>query len=262
MNVTINIKRWDTKEIIFSHTCEGNTEKITVKEAVKQKVSLAYADLRHFDLSDVVVSDIDLSHADLTLANFYNSIMGFAKLDNTELGGAILAKTNLRFSDLTGANLSGADLSDADLSHSNLSNVNLLDAALFNTYLDGSIVDNIITNYPMNLPDGEFIAWKKVHTDVVNEYIIKLKILENSKRSRGTSDRCRCDKALVLEIQNLDGSKSDLTEVHHIGFSLKSLPCIYKVGEIVEADRWDNNRFNECSHGIHFFLSRERAESY
>lgn len=261
MNVTINIKRWDTKEVIFSHSCKGNTEKITVKEAVKQKVSLAYADLRHFNLSFAVLFDIDLSHADLSFANFYNSIMQFAKLDDTELGGAILVNTHLRFSDLTGANLIGANLSGADLSNSNLSNVNLFDAVLFNTNLDGSIVDNIITNYPMNLPDGEFIAWKKVHTGV-NEYIIKLKILEDSERSRATTDKCRCDKALVLEIQNLDGSKSDLTEVRNIGFSLKSLPCIYKIGEIVEADSWDKNRFNECSHGIHFFLNREKAVSY
>lgn len=36
----------------------------------------------------------------------------------------------------------------------------------------------------------------------------------------------------------------------------------YKVGEIVEADSWDENRFNECSHGIHFFLDRQRAVNY
>ena len=40
-----------------------------------------------------------------------------------------------------------------------------------------------------------------------------------------------------------------------------TLTC-YKVGEMVEADSWDDNRWNECSHGIHFFINRQEAEEY
>ena len=58
---------------------------------------------------------------------------------------------------------------------------------------------------PTYLPDGEFITWKKLPG-----LIVKLKILEDSKRSRATGDKCRCDKCLVIEFQNQDGSKSDL----------------------------------------------------
>lgn len=256
---TIEIKRWDTEEVIFSHTCENNAERITVEEAVKQKVSLAYADLKCFNLGFSYLRDIDLSNADLTCTNFYGADMPFAKLNHAILTNAILANTILRGSVLHGANLCNADLSGTDLSNSNLNEVNLINATLFYTCLDGSIVDDIITNYPMNLPEGEFIAWKKVN----GEYIIKLKILEDSKRSRATSDKCRCDKALVMEIQDLDGNKSDLTEVTNIScVSFLVPPCLYKVGEIVEADSWDANRFNECLHGIHFFLDREKAVSY
>ena len=111
--------------------------------------------------------------------------------------------------------------------------------------------------YSLNLPEGEFIAYKKLWYHQAY-YIIKLKILADSKRSRATSDKCRCDKAFVLEIQNLDGSKSDLKEITSYNFT----PCTYKVGEIVEADSWDEDRFNECSHGIHFFLDRQRAVNY
>ena len=254
--ITIKIKRWDTKEVIFSHTCENNTEKITVEEAVKQKVSLAYTDLRSFDLRFAHLDGIDLSDADLTCTDFHGAIMSFAKLNHAYLGSANLSNTILRYSNLDGAYLHNADLSNAELCNSNLNKANLYNAVLFNTSLDGCIVTNIITNYSMNLPEGEFIAWKKVN----RRYIIKLKILEDSKRSRATSDKCRCDKALVLEIQNLDGSKTDLTEV--VNNPLFYSPCLYKVGEIVEADSWDENRFNECSHGIHFFLDREKAKSY
>ena len=248
---TIVIKRWDTGDVIFSHTCENNTFKITVEEAVKQKVSLAYVDLAH-----TYLAAIDLSHADLFCADFHGATMPFAKLSHANLTSAGLSNTILKFSNLDGANLTNADLNNADLCKSNLNKANLYNAVLSNAFLERCIVSNIITNYPMNLPEGEFIAWKKVN----RKYIIKLKILEDRKRSRATSDKCRCDKALVLEIQNLDGSKSDLTEV--VNKQLFCPYCLYKVGEIVEADSWDENRFNECSHGIHFFLDRETARYY
>lgn len=138
--------------------------------------------------------------------------------------------------DLSGANLKGADLSVANLSRARLSGAK---DVLF---------------IPLNLPEGEFIAYKKIK----NEIIVKLKILEDSKRSRATGDKCRCDKALVLEFQDLDGKKLDVTEIVNDSYAT----CTYKVGEIVEADEWDDNRWNECSHGIHFFLDRQSAVDY
>jgi len=36
-------------------------------------------------------------------------------------------------------------------------------------------------------------------------------------------------------------------------------PCVYTVGEMVYPDSWDDNRWNECSHGIHFFINRQEA---
>ena len=70
--------------------------------------------------------------------------------------------------------------------------------------------------------------------------------------------KCRCDKCLVIEFQNQDGSKSDLKTFTNKNYS----ECVYTVGEIVKADSWDENRWNECSHGIHFFIDRQRAVNY
>ena len=134
------------------------------------------------------------------------------------------------------ANLSRADLSDADLSDADLSRAENV------PYL------------PTNLPEGEFIAYKKLP----NGLIAKIKILEDSKRSRATTDKCRCDKALVLEFQNTDGTKSETTEFT----SHEYATCTYKVGEIVKADEWDGDRWKQCSHGIHFFLDRQSAVNY
>lgn len=147
---------------------------------------------------------------------------------------------NLRGAYLSGANLSGANLSRANLSCADLSRANLSGAE--NTpYI------------PTNLPEGDFVAWKKVRGK-----IIKLRVLEDSLRSRATTDKCRCNKALVLEIQDLDGNKLDIKEVINTSYA----ECKYVVGEIVYADKWDEDRWNECSHGIHFFLDRQTAVDY
>ena len=150
--------------------------------------------------------------------------------------GVKLGYANLRYANLRDVNLEGADLRDV-----NPEGVNLEGA-------------KNIPFIPMNLPDGEFIAWKKL----ANGLIVKLKILTDSKRSRANGDKCRCDKALVLEFQNSDGSKSDLKTYTNNSYA----ECTYTVGKIVKADKWDENRWNVCSNGIHFFLDRENAVNY
>jgi len=37
---------------------------------------------------------------------------------------------------------------------------------------------------------------------------------------------------------------------------------IYKVGKIVEVESFDEDRWNECSRGIHFFMNKELAIQY
>lgn len=250
----IDIKDWVTGEVIFSHECEDNTIRKTVEEVVKQDIRLDYADLSNTDLSYANLSYIKLEHANLFSASLFNASLFRANLNDINLEHAELIKAILDSADLSNAKLIRADLRNAYLINTSLRDADLRGAILNWAILDSADLSNTKIDYPMGLPDGEFIAWKKVN----EKYIIKLKILEDSKRSRATTDKCRCDKALVLEIQNLDGSKSDLTEVVNEHFA----PCTYRVGEIVEADSWDENRFNECSHGIHFFLNREIALKY
>ena len=152
-----------------------------------------------------------------------------------------LRDANLRSANLSGANLRSADIRDADLCNTILCNANLCYA-------------KNIPFIPTYLPEGEFIGWKKLS----NGIIAKLKILSDSKRSRATGDKCRCDKALLLEFQNIDGTPSDEKEYTSNVYA----ECTYKVGEIVYADSWDDNRWNECSHGIHFFIDRQSAVDY
>lgn len=81
--------------------------------------------------------------------------------------------------------------------------------------------------------------------------------MEDSLRSSATSRKCRCSKAKVLSITSLDNKKSfDKTESDY------DKNFIYEVGKIVEVKDFDKNRWDECSVGIHFFITREEAVNY
>jgi hypothetical protein len=101
--------------------------------------------------------------------------------------------------------------------------------------------------------EGSFVAWKKA-----GDMIVKLLVTEDAMRSSATTLKCRCSKAKVLAIENIDGSESELQEVA----SSYDKNFVYRVGETVEVDDFDDDRWNECSSGIHFFMAREIAVKY
>lgn len=151
---------------------------------------------------------------------------------------------DLRWADLEGANLIGANLIGADLMWADLRGADLTGADL-----TGAAV-----NYPISCPEeGKFIGFKKAMGRIV-----KLEIPAEAKRSSATGRKCRCDKAKVVAIEKKDSSESRITEV----CSSYDKEFIYRVGEVVSVDNFDENRWNECAPGIHFFITREEAVRY
>ena len=189
--------------------------------------------------------------ANLFGAKLFGANLYGAKLCGANLCGADLYEANLRGADLCGTKLCGANLCGADLYEANLRGADLYGANLCGADLRGA--DNI-PFVPMTCPDtGAFVAWKKA-----NGYIVKLEISEDARRSSATGRKCRCDKAKVIEIQKLDGSPSELTEVAS-GYDRN---FVYRVGEIAEEPKYDEDRWNECAQGIHFFINRQEAVDY
>ena len=189
----------------------------------------------------------NLSYTDLTGVDLIWANLSGANLSWTNLHGAMLAYANLQGSNLSGANLKYAYLVGADLTSADLKDANLNDAELTNANL--TYVKNF--HIPMACPDsGSFIGWKHARN-----HIVKLEIPEDAKRSSGTGEKCRCNKATVLAIENKDGTSADVTEV----CSDYDKNFIYKVGETVIVDDFDDNRFNECAPGIHFYMDRDSA---
>ena len=242
--------------------------------------NLCGADLSDADLSDAVLSGTHLRNADLSDANLSGAVLSGAVLRNANLSYANLSYANLRYVNLRYANLSDADLryanlcdtnlSDAnlcgaDLSDTDLSDANLCDANLSGADIRGANLSNAnllgtknMMYIPMACPEeGSFIGFKKaVYAD--KDYIVKLEILADALRSSATSRKCRCNKAKVLEIQNINGSKANIDVVH----STYDPSFQYKAGQIVEEPNFDDNRFNKCSKGIHFFINRQEAVNY
>jgi hypothetical protein len=257
--------------------CEADSLRECAKEAVRSNANLrganlSGADLRGANLSGAYLrganlSGVDLRDADLRDAYLRGANLSGADLRDADLRGANLRDANLRGAnlsgaDLRGANLSGADLRDAylrgaNLRGANLSGADLRDANLRGANLRGAKNVDLIVAQTSILPEGDIIGWKKLRDGV----IAKLKIPAEARRSNATGRKCRAEFADVLEI--IGAVKGVNRDDGGTGIRLG-----YVAGERVYAcDRggnhvWDGDRWNECSTGIHFFITRAEAENY
>ena len=216
----------------------------------------SHCDLRGADLSYANLSYVNLRYANLSGANLRDANLSGANLSGANLSGATLRDANLRDANLrdaylSDANLSGANLSDANLSYANLHYADLRGANLHDAYLrDAEEVPYI----PMVCPEeGDFIGWKRA-----GDKIVKLHIPQDALRSSATTRKCRCNKAEVVEIYNIDGTIAD----ERIVSSSYDSSFTYEVGKTVEVQDFDTNRWEECTRGIHFFINRQEAINY
>ena len=250
-----------------AYLCEVNLREANLYEADLRGADLRGANLYHADLRGADLRGVNLYHADFCGANFYRADLTGAYLCRADLRGAYLCEVNLREAnlyeaDLCGANLCGANLYQANLYQADLCGADLRGANLYQADLRGT--ENIPTYVcPLVCPEeGSFIGFKKAilfNSDIPDKshVIVKLKILENAKRSSATTRKCRCSEAEVISITSLNGNYS-LTKA----FSSFNPEFIYEVGKIVAVDNFDENRWNECSTGIHFFITRDEAVNY
>ena len=210
---------------------------------------LREAPLYGLNLCGVNLYGADLIRADLRVAYLIKADLSGADLYEANLSGADLSGADLREANLSGANLSGANLSGADLRGADLSGANLRLAKNIPSYACRLVCPE----------EGSFIGFKKARTTAPDfrEAIVKLLITEDAKRSSATTRKCRCDKAKVISITSLDGKENFTT-----AYSYYDRFFQYTVGQTVIIDDFDEERWNECSTGVHFFITREEAVDY
>ena len=189
------------------------------------------------DFSGADFSDVDFRWVSFSGANFNGANFSCSKFHDSSFRGADFSDAHFYGADFHSSNFRGADFYDSSFRGADFSDADFNGADFYGTALC------------MQCPsEGSFIGWKKV-----NGALIKLQITPNAKRSSATTHKCRCSEALVLEIDG--GAMQQITRNSYA-------PITYKVGELVHPDSFDDDRWNECSHGIHFFISRHNAEEY
>ena len=163
-------------------------------------------------------------------------------------------RANLRGANLRGANLEGANLRGANLRGANLRGANLRGANLRGANLEGANLRGA------NL-EGAFIGFKKAYYgDCGEPCIVELEIPADAKRSNASGRKCRASKARVVSITDLEGQPIDgaqrVFSGHDHDFTYSNGVTVEPT-ELFEEDRWD-----ECSPGIHFFITREEAVAW
>ena len=211
------------------------------------------ANLRCADLFGANLSDANLRGADLFGANLSDANLRNADLFGANLRGANLSNADLRDADLRCADLFGANLRDANLRNADLRNADLRRADLCGASIDQMMWNIYTVFYPLQCPEsGSYIGYKKA-----SGLVVELEIPADARRSSATSRKCRASKAKVLSITDINGNPA--------GGQVKSNydpNFVYAIGETVEVTDFDDNRWNECSTGIHHFITRAEAVIY
>ena len=146
----------------------------------------------------------------------------------------------------TRADLSYADLSRADLSYANLSYAKLSRAK-------GIEADEMHSVFWIIPEEGSFTGWKKLKDNVV----AKIEIPAKAKRTCNLMGRkCRAEYAKTIALYQ-EGKP-----FKGVGIGSHDGKTKYNVGKITKPDKYDGSPLVECSNGIHFFITRQEAESY
>lgn len=273
------------KRAIFENC---NLQGIDFSKAFLRDVKFINVDLRGANLSnsnlrstifiDTDLSDVNMSESDLSFAHFYNCTINSTDFHLSNLSGigmrsmmvkdvrfreAILTNSDFALTEFHNADFGFAKITQTYFTHSLFVNANFFGATIYKVYFDGAQFVNKIDSsefgekritpfVPSHCPShGSFIGWKKVYGKIV-----KLEIPEDALRMSSTSEKCRCNKAKVLAIEELDGTPSGMNVIVNEKFSQQT---VYHVGRMVYPDKFNENRWNECSNGIHFFIDRESA---
>lgn len=232
------------------------------------------------------LSSLNIKNRNLKRAGFYNCNMNKMRISHCDMSLTYFSLSNMRRIFFENCNFLDMDFIESNLRNARfleckLVNVNLISSNLSNAKIIDCELKNIRVNsytsfYSLQCPEeGSFIGFKKANIfvpDTLGDYtvtnmnigsphpvIIKLQITEDSLRSSATSRKCRCSKVKVLSISYLDGTECSEGTIAH---SQTDFDFTYKVGDVLEVKDFNEDRWEECATGIHFFITREEAVNY
>jgi hypothetical protein len=189
---------------------------------------------------------VDLRGSNLTDNYYFGSGYDLAGID---LSGADLRDTRAEEIDFRGAVFYGANLTACRFSHCDFRGADFGGADLREVSFYHCRLDSLFEARLSIAPAGDIIGWKKCCYGVIAQLLIPAQ----ARRSNAVGRKCRAEYVKVLALL------PDVKEA----FSLFDSNTVYRVGETVSCrPGFNGDRYQECSSGIHFFLTEEEAREF
>lgn len=268
--ITPNTKKF--KEIMASHARWIDNKPGATRarfEDVKFSGNFTGFDFSYVKFKNVKADSIVFENCKFNSVNFESCCFRRADFNNCEFincetefcvnfYGASFDKCNF-----TGAQFSDAIFGDAyfyncKFYQANLSNADFRNAELCDCDLTAIRYDELTAGIALACPEkGAFTAFKKAELYNGDNCIVELQVPADALRSSATTRKCRVSKAKVIAVYRMDG-----TPVKQNAYSMHANSFTYRIGKMVEVKKFDKDRWNECSTGIHCFITKKEAELY
>jgi len=191
------------------------------------------------DFNDCDLTEIETDSG----ANFTGATFDRCNFKNANCYDSNFRDTSFWNTDLTNVNMCEADFTNADFTNCKLDNIKY---------------DECTCGIALACPEkGAFTAFKKAELYNGEYCIVELQVPADALRSSATTRKCRVSKAKVVAVYTMNGKS-----VKQNAYSTHTRSFAYKLGKTVEVKNFDKNRWNECSTGIHCFITKREAEQY
>ena len=236
-----------------------NFENAFLKETIFSGSTFRFVNFKNADLRRSKFINCDFHNCSFDNAFMYNSDLSRSIAENTSFKSAIieyaiLKGVNFRCNVFLETSFEGSILEYSELKYSAFRFVNLKDCSL-KRYLDK--IEGKNSNYiEGKVLTDNIIGYKKC----MDYTIVTLEIPRGAIVFSIDGTKCRTNKAKVIAIDGADRaySKHSTYSEHNRTYGHMS----YYVGDEFTVYNFDCKYNEECSRGIHFFLTREEAEDY
>lgn len=228
---------------------EQELKELTEKRKKGERIVLHECEFRDMDLTDW-----NLSNIEFTLSSFQDVILNGVDFHNSSVENALFDGCPMHGASFNHADMKTASFRYCDMGECDIRGANLFGAVLEHANLEEIISDDDTKWFRLYCPEeGAFLAYKKC----VNDRMVQLLVPADAKRTSATRPSCRCNKAKVLTIKSFD-----FQENFDEAWSLVDENFVYRRGEWVEVKDFNEDRWQDSTTGIHFWLTREEAEAY
>lgn len=202
-----------------------------------------------------------------------------AHFQGIDLTDVVFDWVDLQCADFSGCDLSHVTFGNCTLRDADFRGANVVGARVFGCWTYGSFAPEIssklgyrvirgVVTAPMVI-NGELTGYKVgfvkapmgPQVSTLCPAIITLRIPSEAKKVVFKGDKCRCSCAHVENIVDLFGFAHKYAFATY-NYEEGSDNFKYEVGKIAVPDGFNDNPGVTCSHGIHFFLTKQEALDY